>query len=564
MTFGIGKTKYVERIDTVTFRTELGETIFKQKYASNPYETWGDKAHNVVNSVCGTYDGKKNNLMDRSDQDQLAKYVSEFKFIPGGRYLWYAGRDARFYNNCYLLRLEEDTREEWAGVTQRAMSCLMTGGGIGVDVSIARPSGRQLRRTGGVASGPIPLLYTLNEVGRNVMQGGSRRSALYGSMNWGHEDAQNLLVAKNWHDLKAGDTTLAELKKSDFNFPAPLDMMNVSLNYDDAWLHSTGRSHNPTFVQNVTQAMMTGEPGFSFNFGDKENETLRNACTEITSEDDSDCCNLGSINLANIESIEEFKDVVNLSTKFLVCGLIRAQLPYQKVVEVRQKNSRIGLGLMGLHEWLLQRGYKYEMVDELKQWMKVYERESKRSADEHCDRLFLNRPKGYRAIAPTGSISILAGTSSGVEPLFAVAYRRRYLADGTKWKHQFVVDGTAQVLIDSGINPDKIETATDLAFDVERRIKMQYELQKYVDHGISSTINLPQWGTEANNEDKVKDFARVISEYAPGLRGLTVYPDGSRGGQPITPVPYEEAVSKRGVIFEDNSEEQCLSGVCGI
>tara|TARA_B100000029_G_scaffold482696_1_gene533065 strand:- start:578 stop:1033 length:456 start_codon:yes stop_codon:yes gene_type:complete len=151
-----------------------------------------------------------------------------------------------------------------------------------------------------------------------------------------------------------------------------------------------------------------------------------------------------------------------------------------------------------------------------------------------------------------------------VEPLFAVAYRRRYLADGTKWKHQFVVDGTAQVLIDSGINPDKIETATDLAFDVERRIKMQYELQKYVDHGISSTINLPQWGTEANNEDKVKDFARVISEYAPGLRGLTVYPDGSRGGQPITPVAYEEAVSKRGVIFEDNSEEQCLSGVCGI
>ena len=550
--------------DIMIFRTELGETIFKQKYASNPYETWEDKAHTVVNSVCGTYDGKKNNLMDRSGQDQLAKYVSEFKFLPGGRYLWYAGRDARFYNNCYLLRLEDDTREEWAGVTQRAMSCLMTGGGIGVDVSIARPSGRQLRRTGGVASGPIPLLYTLNEVGRNVMQGGSRRSALYGSMNWGHEDAQNLLVAKNWHDLKAGDTTLAELKKSDFNFPAPLDMMNVSLNYDDAWLHSMGRSNNPIFVQNVAQAMMTGEPGFSFNFGDKENETLRNACTEITSEDDSDCCNLGSINLANIESIEEFKDVVNLSAKFLVCGLIRAQLPYQKVVEVRQKNSRIGLGLMGLHEWLLQRGYKYEMVDELKQWMKVYERESKRSADEHCDRLFLNRPKGYRAIAPTGSISILAGTSSGVEPLFAVAYRRRYLADGTKWKHQFVVDGTAQVLIDSGINPEKIETATDLAFDVERRIKMQYELQKYVDHGISSTINLPQWGTEANNEDKVRGFAKVISEYAPGLRGLTVYPDGSRGGQPITPVPYEEAVSKRGVIFEDNSEEQCLSGVCGI
>ena len=168
------------------FRTNLGETVFKQKYASNPYETWADRAHTVVNYVCGDVDGDKNNLMSKGDRDQLTQYISEFKFMPGGRYLWYSGRDARFFNNCYLLRLEDDSREEWAGVTQRAMSCLMTGGGSGVEVSICRPSGRQLRRTGGVASGPIPLLYTLNEVGRNVMQGGSRRSALYGSMNWQH------------------------------------------------------------------------------------------------------------------------------------------------------------------------------------------------------------------------------------------------------------------------------------------------------------------------------------------------------------------------------------------
>jgi ribonucleoside-diphosphate reductase alpha chain len=543
------------------FKTQLGEDIFKNKYASTEYETWSDKAHAVVNSVCGDFNGTKNNLMEKTERDQLAQYIAEFKFIPGGRYLWYAGRDARFYNNCYLLRLEEDTREEWAGVTQRAMSCLMTGGGIGVDISRARPSGRRLKRTGGVASGPIPLLYTLNEVGRNVMQGGSRRSALYGSMNWQHEDATQLLKAKNWHDITVGDTTLANLKKADFNFPAPLDMMNISLNYDDAWLKD---QMNPVFIENVKQAMMTGEPGFSFNFGDKQNETLRNACTEITSEDDSDVCNLGSVNLANIETIEEFSDVVNLASKFLVCGLIRAQLPYEKIAKVRRDNSRIGLGLMGMHEWLLKRDSRYEMTDELKQWMKVYERESKRSADQHCDRLFLKRPKGYRAIAPTGTISILAGTTSGVEPIYAVAYRRRYLTDGTRWKHQFVVDGTAQALIDGGINPDKIESAVDLASDPERRIKFQYELQKYVDHAISSTINLPAWGTELNGEHTVDKYATTIAKYASGLRGLTVYPDGARGGQPITSVPYEEAHAKRGVIYEDNSEEQCLSGVCGI
>ena len=545
------------------FRTELGETVFRHKYASNAYESWEDRAHTVVNYVCGDMDGQKNNLMSKSDRDQLANYISDFKFMPGGRYLWYAGRDARFFNNCYLLRLEEDSREAWSGLTERAMSCLMTGGGIGADVSLCRPSGRQLRRTGGVASGPIPLLHTLNEVGRNVMQGGSRRSALYGSLNWQHEDAWDFLHIKNWHDMNVPGTNMSvsDIKKADFNYHAPLDMMNISLNYDDAWLNGNG---SEVFTENCRQALMTGEPGFSFNFGVKENETLRNACTEITSEDDSDVCNLGSVNLAAIDSIDEFKDVVTLASKFLVCGLIRAHLPYSKVEKVRQQNSRIGLGLMGVHEWLLQRGHKYGMCDEFKSWLKVYRDESERSANEHCDRLFLNRPKGYRAIAPTGTISILAGTTSGVEPIYAVAYKRRYLADGTKWKHQFMVDGTAQALISRGIKPEGIESAVDLAADPERRIKFQFELQKYVDHAISSTSNLPAWGTELNNETKVKEFEAIVRKYAHGLRGLTVYPDGSRGGQPITSVDYEEANSKRGVIFEDNSDEQCLSGVCSI
>ena len=551
------------------FKTPLGEEIFKNKYASTPFETWRDRAFTIVNDVCGSRDGKDDSIMHKSDMDYLTHVICDFKFMPGGRYVYYAGRDASFWNNCYLLRLEEDSREEWSHVTQRAMSCLMTGGGIGIDVSIARPSGRRLRRTGGVASGPIPLLYTINEVGRNVMQGGSRRSALYGSLNWQHEDATDLLSVKNWHDMLLGsqkEYSMADLKKLNFNFPAPLDMMNISLNYDDAFLKELEKSSVPEiFTANTRQAMMTGEPGFSFNFGAQQNETLRNACTEITSEDDSDVCNLGSVNMANIETIEEFKDVVRIASKFLVCGTIRAELPYNKVLEVRQRNRRLGLGLMGMHEWLLKRGYTYEVNEELKKWLKVYRDESERSANKHCDRFYLSRPKGYRAIAPTGTISILAGTTSGVEPVYATAYRRRYLTDGTKWKYQFVVDGTAEAIIKStGIAPDKIESAVDLAADPERRIKFQFELQKYVDHAISSTLNLPQWGSELNNEDKIAGFAKIIAKYAHGLRGLTLYPNGSRGGQPITPCDYEEAHSKRGVIFEDNSDEQCLTGVCSV
>jgi len=545
------------------FRTSYGEDIFKSKYAQTQYETWAERTKRVVNWVCGNMDGKKNMLLSKEDQAQLVQFITDFKFMPGGRYLWYGGREARYFNNCYLLRLEEDSREEWAALSQRAMSCLMTGGGIGADVSLCRPGGRALRRTGGVSSGPLPLLSTLNEIGRNVMQGGSRRSALYGSLSASHGDVWDFLHYKNWHDMKiaGSEMTIADAKRANFNYGAPLDQMNISVNYSDDWLHG---NDNEVFMENCKQALTTGEPGFSFNFGSHKNETLRNACCEILSEDDSDVCNLGSVNLANIETIEEFKDVVGLASKFLVCGLIRAHLPYEKVERVRQQNSRIGLGLMGLHEWLLKRGHKYEMNDELKKWMKVYETESERSANEHCERLFLSRPKGYRAVAPTGTISILAGTTSGVEPVHSVAYRRRYLTDGTRWKYQFVVDGTANFLIERGVKPDEIESAVDLAEDVERRVKFQYELQKYVDHAISSTINLPEYGTDHNNEDHVVPFSKLLRKYGHGLRGLTFYPSGSRGGQPINPVPYEEAITKRGIIFEDNSEEQCLSGVCGI
>ena len=552
------------------FKTQFAENIFKFKYAQGPNDTWDALAERLVEDVCGSRWGTDRPLMSKSDRDQLAQWIKEFKFVPGGRYLYYAGRTAKFFNNCYLLRAEEDTREEWSNVTWRAMSCLMTGGGIGIDYSRLRASGKPLSRTGGTASGPLPLMSAINEIGRNVMQGGSRRSAIYASLNWAHEDIPLFLEAKNW------SPEVRELKSKDFNFPAPLDMTNISVNYDDnalgatSWAtgeFTTSLASNPVFLQNCRQAMETGEPGFSFNFGAKQNETLRNACTEVTSEDDSDVCNLGSINLGNISSIDEFKDVVSLASKFLVCGTLRAELPYEKVYKVREQNRRLGLGLMGIHEWLLKKGYKYEVTPELHEWLKVYESESERSANAHCERLYISKPVAYRAIAPTGSIGILAGTTTGIEPLFAVAYKRRYLTDGTKWKYEFVVDSTADLLIrEYGLRPEEIDTAYKLSHDFERRIKFQADVQSYVDMSISSTINLPSWGSKGNSESDVSRFAETLAKYAPRLRGFTCYPDGSRGGQPITEVSYEEAVQHRGVIFSEHDvcEITNRGGTCGV
>jgi ribonucleoside-diphosphate reductase alpha chain len=534
------------------FKNDISRSIFYHKYALTQADTWDQRAATIVEDVCGVMGGRRTKILSNEEQDFLTKAISEFKFLPGGRYIYYAGRRAHFFNNCFLLRAEEDTREEWAALAQRSTSCLMVGGGIGVDYTRIRGKGKLLARTGGVCSGPMNLMYMINEIGRNVMQGGSRRSALYASLNWRHADIQSFLKAKDWDNkIPGSEMTYADIKRLDFNFHAPLDMTNISVNYDDAFLAQ--KELPQVYMENVRRALSSGEPGFSFNFGNKQNETLRNACTEVTSEDDSDVCNLGSINMGAIESLEEFKDIVRVASKFLVCGTLRADLPYEKVHRVREKNRRLGLGLMGIHEWLLRRGHRYEMNDELRQWMQVYKEESESAANEHCDRLYLARPIGYRAIAPTGTIGTLASTTTGIEPLYSVAYKRRYLVGGSDWKYEFVIDSTAEHLIrELGIDPEKIETALDLAKDPERRIKFQADIQDYVDHAISSTINLPPWGSEGNNESHIKPFAELLRKYAPRLRGFTCYPDGSRGGQPLTSIPYSEAQGRTGVVYSEH------------
>lgn len=549
------------------FRSHFARHIFQQKYAHEGAETWEQLSETLISSVCGKY-------MSKSEVSQLTQYVKEMKFIPGGRYLYYAGRENPFYNNCYLLKSEEDTREDWANLSWKAESCLMTGGGIGNDYSAYRPEGAPIKRTGGVASGPIPKMEMLNEIGRRVMQGGSRRSAIYASLNWRHQDINKFLVIKDWENypIAGTDKTYKDVKQLDFNFPCPLDMTNISVNYDTAWLEAykaTG-DYGEVFRTNVRQALKGAEPGFSFNFYDKENETLRNACTEVTSADDSDVCNLGSVNMGRIETLAEFKDVCNLATKFLICGTLEAKLPYEKVYETREKNRRLGLGLMGMHEWLIKRGEKYEVTGELHEWLGAYRSVSDGTSAKFADKLEVSRPVANRAIAPTGTIGILAGTTTGIEPLFAVAYKRRYLKNGTDWHYQYVVDSAAEELINLyGADPDKIESAIDLSADYERRIKFQADVQDYVDMSISSTINLPAWGTELNNEDRVDDFAATLAKYAHRLRGFTCYPDGSRGGQPLTPVSYYEARENLGQEFQENviTHDICeiggQGGTCG-
>lgn len=292
-------------------------------------------------------------------------------------------------------------------------------------------------------------------------------------------------------------------------------------------------------------------------------------CTEITSRDNGDVCNLGSINLSRFDSIDRFAETVWNATGFLICGTLYGVLPLEKMHKVREKNRRLGLGLMGLHEWLLIRGKRYGPDEELGKWLQIYKDVSDKAAIHWCNKLGISNCLGKRAIAPTGTISIVARTTGGGEPIFAVAIKRRYLK-GKVWHYQYVIDGAAERIIKRGVDPDIIEDAYQLAEDVERRMDFQVWLQKYVDHAISSTINMPRWGTSINNAETVKRFGEKLYKRLPFLRGITTYPDGARGGQPLNRVSYATAIKHLGkehteeVVEELTNNNVCANGVCGV
>lgn len=462
-------------------------------------------------------------------------------------------------SNCFLFRAE-DSSEGWADAMGKITAALMSGGGIGIDYSKLREEGAILKRKGGTSTGPIALMHMVNEAGRYIMQGGARRSAIWGGLSWKHPDVEKFLALKDW------SPELRAMKEKDLRFQLPMEFTNISIIYDTEFFIAMENKKHPLnalakqiWAANCLQAFKTAEPGMSFNFR-KDNESLRNACCEVTSEDDSDKCNLGTLWLNRMTDDEDLANCTKLATKFLLCGGIYSDIPTEKVKEVGLKNNRIGLGLGGMHEWLMLHKADYEVTPLLHKWLSIYQHESDSAAFIGARELGVAVPKGVRAIAPTGTIGMLAETTTGIEPLLAAAYKRRYLK-GKDWVYQYVVDGSVKRLMDQGVPVELIKDCYDLTF--KQRVKFQADVQNYVDMAISSTCNLPAWGSEKNNEDTLKENSKILLQYAKRLRGFTCYPDGARGGQPITKVDIKEALANEGVVFEE-TEKECLNGVCGI
>lgn len=530
----------------------FAETIARERYFHPGETSWADVARRVARLVLGAVDASRD-LVDAAE-----RLIRDRVFMPGGRYLYAAGRPYAQCQNCLLLRAE-DTREGWGETLTHVSTASCSGAGLGVVYSDLRPKGSPLRRSGGTSSGPLALMHAVNEVGRAALNGGARRAALWAGLHWSHPDVMDFIRMKDWPE------EIRALKRKDFSAMATLDHTNVSVILDDDFFAriETDAAAQAVFDLALRHMLRTGEPGFSVDVGANAGENLRNACCELTSSDDSDICNIGSINLARIENIQEMEEAVEVASAFLLAGTVYSDVPYEKVVAVRKKNRRLGLGLLGLHEWFIRNGHPYGPCEGLLPYLRAYER-STEIARGWSQRWSLSAPVKTRAIAPTGTIGIVAETTTGIEPIFASAYLRRYFDRGS-WRAQYVLDPTAKRLVDDGIDPSVIEDALSLADDVDRRLSFQAWMQRHVDHAISSTINLPPWGSAGNDESTIPRFAAVMRRYLPRLRGITCYPDGARDGQPLVKVDYREAARHVGEVLTESVDVCDLrgGGTCG-
>lgn len=525
-------------------------------------ESWGNITKRVVYHVV-------HNKVPTDIYDAIFEAIYQRKLIPGGRILSQAGRAYHQTDNCFTLQAE-DTREGWAELAYKTTMMFMSGGGVGVDYSLLRPYGSVLKKSGGISSGPLPCIEMVNSIAAAARQGGERRGACYASLAWDHADIGEFIKLKNGNDR--------------------LQHTNISVRFDKQWQEKYPKAYYfnnddkinsrvpyDVFHKTLQHACQWGDPGFQF---DSDNQILRNACSEIISADDCDSCCLASVNFANIDSLTELADVTNLGILFLLCNTMYTNVPYGKVREVKDKNRRLGLGIMGLGEWFIQRQMPYGCTlsygaptsdpftfqeDGIGNWLQTYQQNSDNAALHWSNKLSVAKPIATRAIAPTGTISIVGGhTTPGIEPVFHTAYQRTYNTLKTQqhsngYKTETVIDPIVQKWVENGYDVRDIDTAYTLSQTpdgIERRIAFQAFCQRYVDNAISSTVNLPQY--KEGIEDTI---APILLRYLPQLRGITFYPDGRHHNQPVVPIDIGDALAMQAQVM---ASESCKGDSCGL
>jgi len=518
-------------------------------------------------------------------QEQVHEVASHFYdlmvdgyFQPNSPTLMNAGKDNGLqFSACFVLPVG-DSMDEIFEAVKRAAIIHKSGGGTGFAFSRLRPKDTLVKSTGGKASGPVSFLRVFNGATEAVKQGGTRRGANMGILKVDHPDILEFIHCKldggiaNFNiSVTATDKFMEALEKD-----GEYDLVDPHTRQATKRLRA-----REVFDRIVDAAWRTGDPGLVFI--DRVNRSPANPVPELETIEatnpcgeqplaPNDACNLGSINLDKFArpddpaapiAWDELERVVRLSVRFLDDVIQVNPYPLKEILDEVHANRRIGLGVMGWADLLIQLGIPYdsqaalELGDRIMEFITTIGRdESARLAEERGP--FPNWPRSiYRdgrpvrnstvtTIAPTGTISIIAGCSSGIEPLFAVAYSHivgdRHLTFvnphfETLARHRGfytpeLMDKVAKHGTLHGISevPEDVKRIFVTAHEIEPEwhVRMQAAFQRHTDNGVSKTINLPRTASV----DDVANAYRLAYEL--GCLGITVFRDGCKsahGGQ---------------------------------
>jgi ribonucleoside-diphosphate reductase alpha chain len=508
-------------------------------------------------------------------EEKFYNIMADLDFLPNSPTLMNAGSDEGQLSACFVLPVRDSMQDIFDAVKHAAL-IQKSGGGVGYSFSRLRPAGDRVKTTKGVSSGPISFMRVFNEATETVKQGGKRRGANMGVLKIDHPDILEFVNAKKTE----GDF---------FNFNISVGVTNVFMkavkNDTDYDLINprSGKKQGKLRARDVWDAIVQnawdkGDPGLLFlDRINEDNPTPSLGTIESTNPCGEACllpyeaCNLGSLNLSRFvrnKSIDytRLKEVIHLAVRFLDDVIdVNGYVPLvPEIKKMTRANRKIGLGVMGFTDMLIELGISYE--DELawKTAEKVMEFIQK---EAHEASTLLARERGpfpnwkqssyypdkpmrnasITSIAPTGTLSIIAGCSPGIEPLFGVCFERNVLEGkklleinpkfekiarekgfySEKLMHQLAKAGTIQ---NFDLIPDNVKKLFITAYDLspEKHLRIQAAFQKYVDMSVSKTINLP---FEADIDDVAKIY---MLAYDLGCKGITVFRTGSRTTQVIT------------------------------
>lgn len=562
--------------------SEQAHKVAKERYFSSDEDSWEQLANRVGSAIA-----------EAEKEENKEKYKTEFTeiignqlFIPAGRILRGAGF-GRNLINCVSLPIG-DSIQEIGNTIKNSLIVSSEGGGIGIDFSPIRPKGSPIHGKGGIASGVIGWIRILDTANGVIETGGSRRGALLSVLNIDHPEIEEFL------DAKAKDKTL-----SNFNISVGItnSFINAVKNDSDWNLHFQGRHYKTIKAKDlwfklVNSMIKHAEPGILNldnirHFHNAEyfaQYSSPNACSEQILEKFGVCV-LGSLVLPNFVTEKtmrwkELKKVIKLAIRFLDNTIDITKYPILENKIAAENSRKVGLGIIGLGDLFLHFGIKYGsdesvyFIEKLFKFIRDCSYEASIELAEergtfsaydyrYLDNVFIKslpiRLKkrlegvGIRNCCvvsgqPTGTTALLCDYSSGIEPIFSKAHWRNDKIGKRPYIHNILKKY-------KGVVPDFFVDAHDLT--AEQHLLILATVQQYIDSAVSKTINFPHYVTTL-------DVSNILLKYVTDLKGVTIYVDGSRGEQVLTPMTDEEIKQFINDSEEEIVAQQCVSGKCDL